>query len=165
MEGIASSVALTERLEQMTGQTSLSRSALIDLDNDHIVWFHAANALANLCVTLLLTTSIEKIVLGGGIMKRPGLIDKIRKQTIVLINGYLDLPSDMSDLICTSKYGNDAGLTGALVLAQSAYEESLDGNDKKASDGSAFTIGFIHGVVAGVGAALVASLMISSRKK
>ena len=124
VEGIASSVALTERLEAMTGQKNLPRSALVDLDDDHEIWSHAANALANLCVTLLLTLSIEKIVFGGGVMNRLSLLQKIRERTVVLLNGYLNLPEDLSELICRSD-GNHAGMTGALVLAQSAYEEHV----------------------------------------
>ncbi len=165
VEGISSSVALTERLEQITGQKELSRSALVELKDDHEVWDHAANALANLCVTLLLTTSIEKIVLGGGIMNRHGLIEKIQRQTVTLINGYLELPHDLSGLICKSSYGNDVGLTGALVLAQSAYEESCPGGTSKSKDSSAFTAGLLHGIIVGIGAALAGSLIISSRKK
>jgi len=122
VEGIASSVALTERLEAMTGQKNLPRSALVDLDDDHEIWSHAANALANLCVTLLLTLSIEKIVFGGGIMNRLSMIEKIRERTVVLLNGYLVLPEDMSELICRSD-GNNSGLRGAIILAQSAFEE------------------------------------------
>jgi fructokinase len=96
VEGLASSVALTERLEQISGETDLHRDCLAELDDDHEVWNHAANALANLCVTLILTTSVEKIVIGGGIMKRRGLLKKIKKFTVVLLNGYLELPRDLS---------------------------------------------------------------------
>ena len=68
VEGMASAVGLTERLEMMTGQKNLSRSSLADLDDEHEIWYHAANALANLCTTLVLMTSVERIVFGGGIM-------------------------------------------------------------------------------------------------
>lgn len=167
VEGITSSVALTERLEQMTGEKNLPRSRLVELDDDHEVWDHSANALANLCATLLLTTSVEKIVLGGGIMNRRALIEKIQKQTVILLNGYLELPKDISGLICMSSYGNDVGLTGSLVLAQSAYEEGQKKtNTPKSSDDSlAFTVGFIHGVIAGAGAVLAVVAILSNRKK
>lgn len=66
VEGIASSVALTERLQQRKGQKkTLSPHVLADLDDNDEIWDHAANALANLCVTLILTTSVEKIIFGG----------------------------------------------------------------------------------------------------
>ena len=167
VEGITSSVALTERLEQMTEKENLPRDSLIALEDNHEVWDHAANALASLCVTLLLTTSIEKIVLGGGIMNRQGLIEKIRAQTIVLLNGYLDLPNDISGLICTSSYGNDAGLTGALILAQSAYERANDkgmGPNSK-DNSSAYKVGFVHGVLSGAVAAVAIFALVSRGKK
>lgn len=147
VEGITSSVALTERLqakimeETIEGtkdsstktitNCTLNRDILSTLSDDDKIWDHAANAVANLC-TVLLLFSIERIVIGGGIMKRKGLIEKIRTRTVSLVNGYLELPSNgdmidnknkMSDLITGSTYGNDAGLIGAVVLAQRAYQE------------------------------------------
>lgn len=123
VEGIASSVALTERLQQIQGSDGLNRSVLSELPDDHELWDHAANALANLCVTLLLTVSIEKIVLGGGVLKRRGLIEKIRNRTVVLLNGYLELPDDMSTLICSPHYGDTAGLMGAIILAKQTLDD------------------------------------------
>jgi fructokinase len=64
VEGIASSVTLTERLQQLEQndsdnvQDKTTRDVLATLPDDHVIWQHAANALANLCVTLLLTLSI-----------------------------------------------------------------------------------------------------------
>ena len=122
VEGIASSVALTERLQQMQGSEELNRSVLSELPDDHELWDHAANALANLCVTLLLTVSIEKIVLGGGVLKRCGLMEKIRERTVTLLNGYLELPDDMSTLICSPHYGDTVGIMGAIILAKQCLE-------------------------------------------
>ena len=124
VEGLASSVALTERYETMTGvpMGTLPRSVLGTLPDDHELWDHAANALASCCATLLLTVSIEKIVIGGGVMKQKCLIGKIQQRTVEIINGYLDLPEDdMSSLISLSDYGDNAGMTGAIVMAQHAY--------------------------------------------
>ena len=124
VEGLASSVALTERYEIMQGVPlgTLSRDVLGTLPDDHELWDHAANSLACCCATLLLTVSIEKIVFGGGVMKRKCLIDKIQKRTVEIINGYLDLPEDdMSSLICCSDYGDGAGMVGAIVMAQHTY--------------------------------------------
>lgn len=136
----------------------MPRSRLAELEDDHEVWDHAANAVANLCVSLILTTSIEKIVIGGGIMKRRGLIEKIRKQTVVLLNGYLELPKDMSELITTSSHGSDIGLTGATVLAQRAYETVDEESNPKKPGISPFNVGMIHGVVVGVAAAYIGIL-------
>jgi hypothetical protein len=166
VEGLASSVALTERLEKLLGEKNLPRSRLVELGDDHEVWDHCANALANLCVTLMLTTSIEKIVLGGGIMKRRGLIEKIRQRTIVLLNGYLALPEDMSELVATSAYGSDIGLIGAMVLAQQAHETKDVEPDPAAEKASIspFNVGLIHGVVVGIAAAYIGVLLIRRTK-
>jgi len=179
VESMASSVALTERLEQLqsesnTATSSLNRNCLADLDDDdHEVWLHAANALANLCVTLALVTSVEKIVLGGGIMKRNGLIEKVRLQTRVLLNGYLGdfTDRDLSEWITLSTYGSDAGLMGALVLAQQAIAEregkSVDDEKENeiAADSvkklkqTAFITGVKHGFLLGLSAAFVGLVM------
>ena len=156
VEGLTSSVALTERLEQLKGEKMSSRNCLADLPDDHEVWEHSANALANLCVTLLLTTSVELIVLGGGVMKRNGLLEKIQGNVVTLLNGYLELPSDMSELIRQSSYGNDVGIMGAIVLAEHAHEESRvsmkDSSDEKRT---AFNVGFTHGLIAGAMTVLI----------
>ena len=105
VEGLASSVALTERwlLSQQQQQPDSSssdsrpppppdRNILQDLPDNCEIWDHAAHALAGACTTLLLTLSVEKIVLGGGVMRRGGvLLDKIRQRTAEQLNGYLDL--------------------------------------------------------------------------
>ena len=175
VEGIASSVALTERLEQMEGTQYKSRQILAELPDDHDIWNHAANAIANLCVTLLLTVSVEKIVLGGGVIQRHGLIKKIQDQTVALINGYIELPEDMATLITTSRYGDDAGIMGAIVLAKTAYEEdclSGTGEDEKSlaaasmssSSRDAFYQGLWHGAVVG-GALVLAGYSLLSRPR
>jgi fructokinase len=164
VEGLACSVALTERLEQMEDRT-YSRAILAELDDDHELWDHAANALGGLCSTLLLTLSIEKIVLGGGIvMNRKGLMEKIRRRTVEQLNGYLELPADMSALICTTKFGADAGLVGAMVLAK----EALKGPelDEKKMKREAFGQGLWHGFFVGaVLSGLVCKYLVYSQRR
>jgi fructokinase len=170
VEGMACSVALTERLQQMTGKQNLPRSCLAELKDDHEIWDHAANALANLCTTLILTTSVEKIVIGGGIMNRNGLIEKIQDRTKVLINNYLQLPKNMSTLITKSSYGSDVGLTGALVLAQRAHELEKAGGSRSPRvrrDGmSPFMTGIWYGIPMGAvfGAALSTWILTKPNK-
>jgi fructokinase len=175
VEGLASSVALTERLGGGGGGTistssgSKNRSVLADLSNDDPIWDHAANALANLCATLLLTLSMEIIVLGGGLMNRAGLLDKIRQRTLVLLNGYLELPA-MDTVIVTSRFGASAGLMGTIVLAQTALlqqdtttttmddtsNNANNNNNNKRLKQEAFLAGLWHGTLVGmVGTALV----------
>jgi hypothetical protein len=98
-------------------------------------------------------------------MKRNGLIEKIRHQTTKLMNGYVDLPppdsDDMKNLICTSSFGGDIGLIGALVLAQRVIMEDMESKasqrqkqqrqlqKKMTSTTTAFYVGALHGVIVG----------------
>lgn len=144
----------------------MPRTSLIELDDDHDIWRHAANALANLSVTLILTTSVEKIVFGGGIMNRKGLLEKIRKRTLELLNGYLELP-EIDTLITGSSYGSDVGLIGAVLLAQQAHESTLGDEEKAPAKGmmSAFNVGLIHGIFVGVGFAYAGIALLRVSKK
>lgn len=167
VEGIASSVALTERLQQLLQRSDepeekLNRNVLGDLPDDHELWDHAANALANLCVTLLLTTSMEKIVLGGGVLKRRGLMEKIRARTVTLLNGYLELPSDMSTLICSPQYGDVVGLMGAIMLAKHSLGDAKEGATQKEKE--YFYHGIWHGMIIGVVAAGIGMIAMNSRR-
>jgi fructokinase len=127
VEGLASSVALLERWQLRQGETSAtpSRHSLADLSDNDEIWQHAANALANLCVTLFLVLSVERIVLGGGLLQRTCLLPLVQQRTVELLNGYLDSPNldDVTQIITTSRYLQQAGLHGAIVLAQTAYTE------------------------------------------
>jgi fructokinase len=197
VEGTTCSVALVERLQQMrmmvktkdkegdggrgdqaasemsswSSHTAQGRNVLATLSDDHELWDHAVNAIASLCVTLLLTVSIERIVIGGGIVQhRPILLERIRERVPLLVNGYLDLPSDLSELIVTSEYGEDAGLYGAIGLAREALLQQggsdVMGSDSKAAISReedekrmkqvAFGHGLWHGVLVGcVGTAIL----------
>jgi fructokinase len=145
VEGLACSVSLLERMHANGRKDIVS---LKDVEDDDAIWDHCANAIANCCVNLLLLLSVEKIVLGGGIMQRRGLIDRIRKRTVVLINGYVELPVDMASLIFTSEHGEDAGLIGAIELAKQAYSGGQEAKDTRAKQ-TAFQIGLWSGALAG----------------
>mmetsp|Transcript_1164 Transcript_1164/g.3138 ORF Transcript_1164/g.3138 Transcript_1164/m.3138 type:complete len:418 (-) Transcript_1164:54-1307(-) len=160
VEGITSSVALTERLLQMegsngTGDDAEKRDALKDLPDDHPVWSHAANALANLCASLALLTSVEKIVLGGGVMRRSILYPLIRKRMREILNGYLDLPQITTDegldkYISGSAWGHRAGVAGSFALAMRALaEQKQDGRTGYRQAEKSLKKGFLLGLAAG----------------
>ena len=174
VEGVTCSVALTERWHMLhpekgdaneESSTSTTRSVLATLEDDDEIWDHSANALACLCASLLLLLSIDRIVLGGGILQRNGLLSKIKARTIVLLNGYLELPKDdLSSIITTSVFGTDAGLMGAVVLAEQALQQSLgtakadstSESAKKDLQQQAFGHGLWHGILIGaIGAGLI----------
>ena len=147
VEGITSSVALTERYLQMEKKDSnidhaQTREVLSTLSDDHEVWEHASNAIANLCVSILLLTSCEKIVLGGGIMKRTVLYSMVRKRVWTILNGYLDSVDELSsekkldNVIVESSWEKmGSGLVGAFALAIDALEKTKNDDDNDSKEG------------------------------
>ncbi len=77
-----------------------------------------ADYLAQLCHSLIAATAVEIIVLGGGVMKTPGLIDRVRARTAELGNGYF--PGTARHRILPPALGDLSGITGALMLAARA---------------------------------------------
>jgi fructokinase len=117
VEALASSVALMERYEQeltKIGAQNLTinrnRQELANVPDESDIWDHAVNAIATLCTTMILLLSMERIVLGGGVMQRPMLLPKIRVRTQQLLNNYVKLDKDTLDrMIVVSAHGKDAG--------------------------------------------------------
>jgi fructokinase len=95
------------------------------LQDDDPVWDTVAHYYAGLCVNLILITSVEVIVLGGGIFQRKILFDKVRKHTVKLLNGYVSKVNDESigKQIKESAFGPDAGIVGAFYLARRELEK------------------------------------------
>ena len=95
-----------------------------DLPHDHIGWEMEAYYLAQMCATLILTLSIEKIVLGGGVMQQKFLFPMIHTETLKILNGYVAddrVRKHIDQLIVEPALGVHSGVTGALLLAAKAY--------------------------------------------
>jgi fructokinase len=60
--------------------------------------------------------------MGGGVMHQQQLFPLIHKKLTELINGYIKLPEPLSEYITSPGLGNDAGITGAILLGKQAYE-------------------------------------------
>lgn len=183
VEGITSSVALTERYlqlynggdEDVSSDEAQAREVLSTLPDSHPIWTHSANAISNLCVSLLLITSCQKIVIGGGIMKRKMLFNLVRKQVWSLLNGYLDSVDELSDeskldeiIVESSWEGIGSGLVGAYALALDAHdgegETGIDGATARDGD-ERFTSGVLAGIGLSFGCMLVSSLFARMHKK
>jgi fructokinase len=110
LEGMASGYALEKRLS-IKGQ---------DLDPDHPAWKIEAFYLAQAAVQAILFISPEKIIFGGGVMKRGHLFPLIRTEVKNLLNGYLQheaVHSSIDDFIVPPALGGNSGLCGALTLS------------------------------------------------
>jgi fructokinase len=86
VEGMCSTVALTARL-------NCSNEELPAIGDDHEVWSQTAYYIAQLCANLLLIVSPDKIVIGGGVMKRKILFPLIRERFVEVVNGYIQHPA------------------------------------------------------------------------
>jgi fructokinase len=119
LEGFVSAPAIAKR-------AGLTQTQLAELKDDDEIWDQVGYYLAQLCVTLILTISPHRIVLGGGVMKREALFPIIRRHTTALLNGYIahKRVQEIEKLIVPSQYGDNGGLVGALELARQAQLKS-----------------------------------------
>lgn len=111
LEGLASGPAIAKRWGVPAGE----------LPEDHPAWDLEAEYLAAGLVNLILTLSPQRIVMGGGVMDQRGLFPKIQARVQALLNGYVVHPSVQKEIaryIVPPGLGNDAGLLGAVALAQ-----------------------------------------------
>ena len=104
------------------------KSAL-DLPPEHEAWNLEAYYLAIACMNYVLTLAPEKIILGGGVMKQKHLFEKIHQQLPLLLNGYIPHENIITDkiheYIIPAGLGENAGISGAIALAEYVYEQQL----------------------------------------
>ena len=103
------------------------RVALRRHDRDSLAEAHAwdleARYLALGIVCVICVLSPERVVIGGGVMNRPGLLELVRSEVVGLMNGYLAAPvlgDGISGFVTAPALGPRAGVLGALALAASA---------------------------------------------
>jgi len=107
LEGLAAGPAIEERWGRKG----------IELADDSKVWEMEAHYIAQALMQYILVLSPEKIILGGGVMKQQQVFPLIREKVASLINGYVKLPP-LEEYIVSPGLGDNAGITGALILAQ-----------------------------------------------
>ena len=90
------------------------------LPDDHQAWDIQAQVLGKLCHNLLVSFSPEKIILGGGVMNKPGLLENVIKYTKQSLANYLTLPNSLylEEIILLPGLDQHAGLFGAFALTQ-----------------------------------------------
>lgn len=110
VEGLASGPAILVRWG----------STLDQLPPDHVAHTYVAGYLAQLCHTAFAVATVDTIVLGGGVMKAPGLLDAVRSKAIALGADYL--PGRERHRVVPPGLAQDSGICGALLLATRAFE-------------------------------------------
>jgi fructokinase len=112
LEGLASGPALAARWGRPASE----------LAPDHAAWPLEAEYLALMCLDLACVISPHRIVLGGGVMHAPGLLDRVRRGLDDLLAGYVAAPD-----LAAPGLGGDAGVLGAIALAQQALDRGEPG--------------------------------------
>ena len=118
LEGLASGPAMQARW----GASAESLPA------DHPAWLLEARYLALACVSFMCIISPQRIILGGGVMHQRHLFPLIRCEVQTLLNGYIQAPivlQDIDSYIVPPALSNQAGILGALALAEQAALEQL----------------------------------------
>jgi len=113
LEGMASGAALLARYGKRAEE----------LDDDD-AWALEARYLAMGIMNAALTVSPERVVLGGGVIKKPGLLPIVRAQLKELIGDYVELDGEVGNLdefIVPPALGDRAGVLGAIDLAMTAH--------------------------------------------
>lgn len=114
LEGLVTNHAIKERKNLSTVEECKDVS-----DNDEI-WDCIGYYIAQVCLSLLYLVSVEKIIIGGGIINREILLEKIRTDFIQLNNNYIDQPilkkEAIHNYITRTGFENYAGILSAFTL-------------------------------------------------
>lgn len=124
-EGWAARAAIEKRWGE-----GVQASDLREGDDLELLAHYVAAGVANIVCTL----SPQRVVLGGGVVlggehdeHRERMLAAVRRQVAALLNGYLDveeLGPRIDDYIVAPALGGDAGVLGAIVLAERAAAAS-----------------------------------------
>ncbi|MEH7272935.1 ROK family protein [Neobacillus vireti] len=94
----------------------------IDLVDRFEVWDMEGYYLAQALMQYVLILSPKMIILGGGVMHQKQVFDCIYNYLKKLLNDYVTLP-ELENYIVSPGLGDNAGITGALLLARQAVNE------------------------------------------
>lgn len=108
LEGLASGPAVKARYG-----VSLSELPTDHIGHEVVAWY-----IAQAVVTAQAMFEPGRIVLGGGVMGTPGLIERVRYQAERLGNGYFR--GKAGEIVTLPGLGDRSGLFGALALAEAA---------------------------------------------
>ena len=114
LEGMASGPAIEARWGVSSRELGPHLDRAVELE---------AHYLGAAMMNLTLTLRPQRIILGGGVLKIPGLLDGVRAETVRKLAGYVEDPivvEGIDDYLVRPGLGDEAGVLGALALAQRA---------------------------------------------
>ena len=112
LEGMASGPAIEERWGKKAYEQSDKKE----------VWELEAYYVAQGLVDMIMLLSPERIVLGGGVMHQTHVMDLIRKETLRMVNKYIDTEelSDIENYIVLPSLNDNQGILGCAKLGMDA---------------------------------------------
>ncbi|MFO0661912.1 MAG: ROK family protein [Polyangiaceae bacterium] len=134
LEGLASAPAIEARW---------GRSAR-DLPDEHRAWEIEAHYVGTALSNLVLTLAPERIVVGGGVLHRAGLLERVHGVVRHRLNGYLAHPvfrERLNETIVAPMLGDRSGVLGALCLATEFSPHEQGAASSSQEDGNAQTSG------------------------
>ncbi|WP_412989625.1 ROK family protein [Pediococcus siamensis] len=93
-----------------------------EIDPSDEFWEIEAKYIAQACVNATLILRPDIIIFGGGVMKQSQLFPQIQAEFVKQLADYVDFP-EITGYIKHVALGDDAGITGALMLAKKALQE------------------------------------------
>lgn len=110
LEGMASGPAIADRW-------GVPGNELAERDE---VWDLEATYLAQAMRSYTYVVAPERIIIGGGVLQRPGLLDLVREKLKEQLAGYATSAirdGNLHEYVAAPEFGQDAGLIGAIALA------------------------------------------------
>lgn len=97
----------------------------MELKDDHPAWDMEAHYLATAVANYTFMLAPKRIIMGGGIMQQPTLLNKIKNKISSLTADYVEYPhlSDIDQYLVPPGLNNNAGLLGAIALAETYCNE------------------------------------------
>jgi fructokinase len=123
LEGLASGAAIRER-RGAPGEA---------LAIDDPVWAFVARYLALGLVNIIVVLSPQRIIVGGGVMRHPQLLARVRAEVTTRLAGYVRAPvviDAIEKYIVAPELGDRAGVLGALALAHDAIGDIPPGGSR-----------------------------------
>jgi fructokinase len=91
------------------------------LPDEHEAWELEAEYLALGVLSIVLVASPERVIVGGGVMERAGLLGRVGRRLRELLAGYLPTPllgERIDSYLVAPELGDRAGVLGAIALAR-----------------------------------------------
>jgi fructokinase len=120
LEGMAAGPAIAARWGRPGQELGADTAAAAEIE----AWY-LGTAVAN----LILTLSPQRVILGGGVPKMPGLLEGVRRQFVERLGGYVTLPEvlDAGTYLVPPGLGDRAGVLGGVALAEAAVAQAGSG--------------------------------------